>query len=268
MDNRLGPTFHRTFSLIRPGLSHVLRMAAQHGACTKALLRMGSPLGPEQINAMLRYAYGTRLTDDDNRLTPLGKIITRHDPNLESQQTLWILHYLLTAPNSLAPAFWPHVITQLFRPESEVTTDGVRRVICDFYASAAEGTFSPPSARDCATALLGTYSDDRSMGSLGILTQQAQGTYLVNEPLFPNLNTFAYLLATFWDAQFQSTVSTHLSAVTDGLTPIFLTGSAVLKQALGELQGHNLVRVQQRTFPYQVEKLWSSTEALLQKVYE
>lgn len=268
MDKRLGPTFHRTFSLIRPGLSHVLRMADQHGACTKALLRIGSPLGPEQINAMLRYAYGTRLTDSENRLTPLGKVITRHDPNLESQQTLWILHYLLTGPNSLAPAFWPHVVRHLFRPESEVTTDGVSRVIFDFCTSVHEGTFSLPSARDCATALLGTYSDDRSMGSLGILNKQAKGTYIVNEPQFPSLNTFAYVLADFWDAQFQSTVSTHLSAVTEGLTPIFLMGSAVLKQALGELQGHNLVRVQQRTSPYQVEKLWSSTDAILQKVYE
>jgi hypothetical protein len=268
MEKRLGPTFHRTFSLIRPGISHILRTAAENGNCTKDVLRTGSPLGTEQINAMLRYAYGTRLIDDGNRLTPLGSAITQHDPNLENQQTLWVLHYHLTCPETIAPAFWPHITTTLFRPESEVQNSTIRRAISDLYANDPEVKFNDRSASDCATALLGTYSDERSMGGLGILTQQVQSTYLVNEPPFPRPNTFAYLLAAFWDTEFPNTVSTHLSAVTDGLTPILLTGSAVIKEALGELQSLSLVRVQQRTFPYQVEKLWSSTEAVLQKVYD
>ncbi len=268
MDKRLGPTFHRTFSLIRPGLSHILRAATQHGSCTKDILRIGSPLGPEQINAMLRYAYGTRLTDDDNRLTQLGKAVAQHDPNLESRQTLWMLHYQLASPQTLAPAFWPHVTSTLFRPESELDNSTVRRAILDLYAKDPHVKFNDRSASDCSTALVGTYCDDRSMGGLGILAQQAQGTYLVNEPTFPSHSTFAYLLARYWDAQFPNAVSAHLSSVTDGLTPIFLTGSAVIKQALSELQSFNLVRVQQRSFPYQVEKLWSSAEDLLQKVYD
>jgi hypothetical protein len=268
MEKRLGPTFHRTFSLIRPGLSCILRTAALHGTCTKDLLRTGSSLGPEQINAMLRYAYGTRLIDADNRLTSLGTSIVHHDPNIESQQTLWILHYNLSFRQTLAPAFWPHVTTTLFRPESELANNTVRRAISDLYANDPEVKFTERSASDCATALLSTYSDDRSMGSLGILTQRAPGIYFVNEPPFPSPPAFAYLLANFWDSELSNTVSSHLSAVTDAMSPLLLTGSAVLKEALSELQTLHLVRVQQRTFPYQIEKLWSSTEALLLKVYE
>ena len=106
------------------------------------------------------------------------------------------------------------------------------------------------------------------MAALGLLTQLAPGQYMVNEPTFPRPATFAYLLALFWETHFPNTVSVQLSAVSEGLCPLLLTGSGVLKQALGELQALHLARVQQRTFPYQVEKLWTSTEALLPKVYE
>ncbi|MEI6395568.1 MAG: hypothetical protein WCT12_31240, partial [Verrucomicrobiota bacterium] len=103
---------------------------------------------------------------------------------------------------------------------------------------------------------------------LGLLTQLAPGEYMVNEPTFPRTATFAYLLALCWETHFPNTITAPLSAVSEGLCPLLLTGSGVLKQALDELQALGLVRVQQRTFPYQVETLWSSVPGLLQKVYE
>ena len=206
--------------------------------------------------------------DETNRLTAIGHAIFQHDLSLECAQTLWILHYHLSAPQTLAPAFWPSVTTTMFRPETEISNNTVRRTITDLYANDAEVKINPKSASDCASVLLGSYSDDRSMGSLGILTQCSPGVYMVNEPHFPHSNTFAFILADYWQSCLPNTVSTHLSTITDILAPILMAGSSVVKQALGDLQALHYVRVQQRTFPYQVEKLWSSPDAFLRKVYE
>ena len=268
MQQRLGPTFHRTFSLIRPGISHILRTAAEKGRCTKQLLLTESPLGPIQIDAMLRYAHATRLTDEENKLSALGRIVWNHDPNLDNQQTLWILHYHLCSPNTLAPAYWPLVATTLFRPETEISNGDVSRSIADLYASDTEIKLNDDSISKCATALLGCYGNDRSMGGLGVLTQTSQGVYMVMEPHFPHTYTFAYLLALFWESSLHKTVSAHLSIITEALAPIFLASSSVVKQTLADLQALHCLRVQQRTFPYQVEKLWISADDLLPKVYE
>jgi hypothetical protein len=268
MEKRLGPTFHRTFGLISSGVAQVLRLGAANPSCTKELLAEQTTLGPEQVNSVLRYAYGTRLLDASGALTTLGQFIFEKDPTLADQRTLWLLHYNLCASNSLAPAFWGQVVSTAFRPETELSTQTVTRLINEFYLTAPQIKFNGNSAQKCASVLLGTYSDHRGLGSLGILRQITSGQYFVSEPHFPPLGAFAYILADFWEANLSETVTAHFSTVTQQLCPILLTSSSVAKNALGELQGQGLARVQQRTAPYQIEKLWTSKAEVLRKLYD
>ena len=82
MSPRLGLTFHRTFSLVRPAISQIIRLAAsaaqgnhEESILTKEKIRAETNLGTIYAEAMPRYARGTGLLDERNRLTSFGRSV-------------------------------------------------------------------------------------------------------------------------------------------------------------------------------------------------
>lgn len=117
--NHLGLTFHRTFSLVRSAVSQVVNIARQ--ADKDGLEKLGNKkisevahLGTIYIEAMPRYAKGTGLLNDKSLLTVFGKHVVQKDLHLDQNNTQWIMHYHMSAPQGPGPIYWNQVVSNFF----------------------------------------------------------------------------------------------------------------------------------------------------------
>ena len=118
-ERRLGLTFSRTFSLVRPAVSQVLQVANQvrDGGRKRLLnsdLKENTNLGNIYIESMPRYGYGVGLLDLNHLPTIFGDFTINYDAQLEQVGTQWIMHYHLSAPHGPGPNFWSMLILSRF----------------------------------------------------------------------------------------------------------------------------------------------------------
>lgn len=272
---RLGVTFHRTFSLVRSGILQVLDLAAV-SANTKArcisreTIRELSTLGTIYVEAMPRYAFGTGLLDSQNCLTHFGIYARKYDGLLEQLSTQWLMHYFLSAPHGPGPAFWHELVVTRFRVGDEFTTDEIAAQISEFVAREDGKRLALRSARSTVTVFLGTYTKEEGLGRLGILRSVGSQRYRVQEPDAPPAWAFAYALLDYWRAQFGDLLTINLDALYGerSLTSLFLCGAGRLNMMLRTIQSEGYVDIYRVAPPYQVVLLRQDSEPLLQKLYE
>ena len=59
---------------------------------------------------MPRYALGAGLLNSDYSLTPFGQSVVRPIHCSKSSDTLWLMHYFLSAPHGPGPSFWHELL--------------------------------------------------------------------------------------------------------------------------------------------------------------
>lgn len=269
--NRIGLTFHETFSLSRPAVGQVLSVmpqAPQKGALEK-YLRENTALGTRYIKSMPRYATGAGLLDFDRRLTRFGQYALRHDRLLEQQGTQWLMHYYLSAPQGPGPAFWHELVSNFFYVGHEFSKIQVERQIAAFVEQTEGRALAERTIRSTATIFLGTYLKSDGLGGLGLLQELPDERYQVTQPVSPPLWAVAYALLDYWTAQFgeQLTVSLDVLTAPGGFTSLFLLGQQDFNEVLRALQAERYVEVYRTAPPYQVVLLRRDPEPLLQKLY-
>lgn len=106
---------HQTFYLrdgwIRKGLLAVLEDPLVFAA-PDAANRLG--LGVNMVEALRFWLVATRVTEEtpksgarSQRLTPFGELVLRHDPYLEADGTLWLLHaHVVCEPDGATTWYW------------------------------------------------------------------------------------------------------------------------------------------------------------------
>ncbi|MCE5327912.1 MAG: DUF4007 family protein [Planctomycetaceae bacterium] len=274
--DKLGPSFHRTFTLSRPAVADIIRLVREHQdesvpgrVLNFNLITAETTLGPVYISSMRRYAVATGVVDEQERLKPFGRILCDKDPGLQSTASCWVMHYYLCCPHGIGPAFWFSTIAKFFRPGDEID----RRQISEHIAEevrATEGTISQQTALQTATVLLGTYAKSDALGPLGMLEPLEAGRYLVKEPSCPSLWTFAFILADYWIANWGEVPGVNLNRVSEAGGPgsILFMGSGAINKALGELQAAGFATVQRRTPPFQLNRNWSNFSQFVDKIYD
>jgi len=270
---RLGFSFHRTFSLVRPAVTQVLELAEE--AQTKGLnlnnrvVREKSSLGTIYVESMPRYATGAGLLDFARHLTRFGQYALNHDRLLEHQGTQWLMHYYLSAPQGPGPAFWHHLVSNFFYVGHEFSKTQVERQITTFVAQDEGRTLAERTLSTAATIFLGTYLKSDGLGKLGLLTQLPDERYQVTEPVSPPPWAVAYALLDYWEAHFQDqlTVSLDLLTAPGGFTALFLMDQHNFNEVLRVLQAERYVEVYRVAPPYQVVLLRRDPEPLLQTLY-
>ncbi len=273
-ENRIGLTFHETFSLNLPAVSKILNLSlTNEGRIDSKIIASQTSLGPNYVKSMPRYARATGLMEMGSfQLTPLGETVCLHDPNLVNPTTLWIMHYHLSAPNGPGPVFWSNLITNYLVFGKEVSRSEVADEISRFRMSQdSKADIKLRTAQDAATVLLGTYTKSDALGQLGLIiaTSGRDGYLQVSESQSPPYRAAALALADHWEKHFgeQQTVSLSELAKDDGFARLMWMNYQQFDEILMDLKHKNIVDLYRIAQPYQVARLWASKAQLLSGLY-
>ena len=277
---RLGMTFHRSFTLVRPAISQILQVVSEAQSskpteddltkcCGQAEFRKKTSLGSIYIEAMPRYARGAGLLTDGNCLSTFGRYACENDPSLSADATMWLMHYHLCAADGIGATFWRELVMNEFRTGNRLVRDSVDRFINDHYSASLGRAVSPWSAKETANAFLGTYTKSDGLGGLNILIEEEQGTYRILQPDAPALWVFAYALIDFWQDKYADRLGINLSELTteDGIANIFVMDDRTVNDILNALEREGIVQVFRTAPPYQLMLLTQDKEMILRKVY-
>lgn len=274
---RLKVTFHRTFTLVRAALSQMLEIAQKYldqpvsrrRVLSFDTIREGTNLGTIYVQSMRRYACGTNLMDSNDRLTPLGTLVTQRDIGLSHLNTQWLMHYHLSAPLGPGPAFWHHLITTCFRPGEELTVKTLTERIQVFVQEQQGEPLVPRSAQTTARIFVGTYTKPDGLKSLGLLEEIDANRYRVGEPAAPPWQVLGYALLDYWDQCYPGLRTINLDDLSkEGrFCSLFLMGAGRLNIALRSLQEAGYLQVYRVAPPYQVVRLRDDKQRLLESLY-
>ena len=276
---RLGSTFHRTFSLNTPALKQVLEVAAEYEKTDEQtfdeILREKTNLGTIYVESMPRYCYGTGLLDrKTTQLTAFGQAVYNYDFNFSSPATLWLMHYHLSAPTGPGPAFWHYLTSQRLIPATSYEADDISDLVEDTRAFVHEyegKDLVDRSARTLITVYSGTYLKSDALGNLGILEplDEDEKGFRVCTPDTPPVAAIGYALAHYWqnvlpdpDAQF-----VNLSDL-EAFARLLFLNSFQLNRSLRTLQRWGVLEVHQVAPPHQVMRGWESADVFLERLYE
>lgn len=271
---RLGFSFHRTFSFIRPAVTQILLLAEELShqpklALDNRMIRQRTGLGTIYVEAMPRYATGAGLLDFDRRLTEFGHYAAAHDSMLEQHGTQWLMHYYLSAPQGPGPAFWHDLVRTFIFTGNEFAKMQVDRHVAAFVEQTEGRVLAERTTIAAATVFLGSYTKPDALGNLRVLDELPDKRYRVREPVRPPAWAVAYALLDYWAAHFEDRLTVSLDTLTEpgGFASLFLLGQQEFNEVLHTLQAEHYVEVYRAAPPYQVVLLRRDTEPLLQKLY-
>ena len=217
---------------------------------------------------MRSYAKGVGLLNSQGIPTDFCRYVGQFDPHLHRIDTQWLLHYFLCAPMHNGPAFWSQLVLLRFQLENKIEKRTLTQDLKQFTSGIGDRLLSNSTYESTATAFLGTYAKSDALGALRIL-EGASGEYIVGQPVEPTPAVFGYALADFWEHAWGDASTVNLARITerDGPAALFFLGSGATNRLLRALQAEGVLEVHRRAPPYQVLRLWSSADALLEKVY-
>ncbi|GGO38482.1 hypothetical protein GCM10008949_45110 [Deinococcus humi] len=269
MAKRIGTLFHETFALSRPGVAAALRQASETVGNKELVERLQEEenLGRNWAKAVPSYARGCGFLDfGSTHLTPLGEHVLAHDPDLHLPETLWLMHYHLSAPHGPGPRFWHDLVQRL--PE---LGDGFDRE--DVAVQIAETTRTDGAAlkergvASTATVFLGSYAKSDALGPLGIVQEKENG-YAFDYPEAPSAGVVGYALSHYWQGQLlgQQTCSLETLSEPGGFSSALLLGSFDLNRALRQLAQRGVLELWMAAPPYQVTRP-PAPQQLLEGIY-
>jgi hypothetical protein len=267
-NTKLGTAFHETFPLDRSRLAPILETVTAHSneeaRLTYEDFKERSGLGANQVKSFRRYAYGTGLIDENERLTNFGALVTEQDPQLATLATQWVMNYHMTAPHHSGPLFWHHLLKTALIPGNELTREGTGQLIKDFLTQQGDRALADDTYPKTATVFLGSYEKGGGFESLEILRTEA-GKYRVGQPRPIPVGAFACVLVDYWAAKWGTAREVLLSDLTGGeLAELLLLSSGEVNSLLREVSKRGLVNLQRRTPPFQVIRLWDSPQQVWQ----
>jgi hypothetical protein len=272
-DDRLGFTFHRTFSLVRAAISQIIAVAEKaekegYRKLDNKKIGESTSLGTIYIEAMPRYGRGSGLLDENNFLTTLGKYAFQNDPFLDQSGTQWLMHYYLSAPQGPGPAFWYQVVSKFFYPGNIFTNEDIVEFIGNFIWQSENRVLSKRAVQSAATILLGTYTKPEGLGKLRILEPTTIGRYRVQVPVAPPVWAVSYALLDFWMNFYEGRLGIGLDTIKEsGFTQLFLMGKSDLENVLQSLQEIRYVEIHRTAPPFQVVLLCRELDPILDRLY-
>jgi len=271
-----GITFHRTFRLKRAAITQLLEVALEYRLVgeecpSPKAFREKTQLGTIYIEAMPRYAQITGLLDDDNCLTPFGEAVARNELLQERKETQWLMHYHMCSPSSSSPDFWKETVLTYFLSGNTFTRATIEDFLSTFVEKTEGRTLSARDTKTTARIFLDTYTNEDSLGSLGILEQLDKNEYVVQSPEPPPLWAFAYALIDYWKTTYgEDRLTVNLDELTarGGLGSIFLIGGGRMNSYLQRLQRKGIVDIFIVSPPYQVVLQETDEQAILEQLYD
>ena len=230
-------------------------------------MREATNLGTIYIESMPRYARACGLMEfGSTKLTPLGEHVLTHDPDLHLPETLWLMHYHLSAPHGPGPRFWHELVLRLPELGDGFGREAVVAQIAE--TTKAEGAdLKERGVVSTATVFLGSYTKSDALGPLGIL-QESENGYTFDFPEPPSAGVVGYCLSHYWQGQLgvQQTCSLDTLSEPGNFANVMLLSSFDFNRALRQLAQRGVLELWMAAPPYQVS-IPSKPEALLEGIY-
>ena len=183
-NTRLPRNFHRTFKPERGYLAALLRYAAtgKSGTLTEISEHTGIPTGASsgKVQPSIDYCSGMGLleTKKENNtykfsLTAFGRSVLREDPFLSTPVTQWLAHLQLCHPRKGAD-LWFHIFLE-----------GAETIGMNFSRQFLENqlrTIYATDGRNPIGPVIGTYTDEASLGAAGVLTELKDQLHRASAP--------------------------------------------------------------------------------------
>ncbi len=269
--NRISTSFHQSFSISLPAVSKVLQLSSELD--TQDIftgLKENTDLGNNYIKSMPRYAVGAGLLKDRSyKQTAFGKKIIEQDPHLSRQETLWLMHYHLSAPQGPGPLFWHFLVKNFLAPGATLEPEVLNDTLNSFLETNIGKRLAPRTVRTLITIFSGSYSKIDGLGQLGIVREQG-GDFVVLEPESPTTYAVGFALADYWESVWGKYDAINLEEIyrEGGLATILFLNRFKMNKCLRDLQTDGLLELWQVAPPYQLVKHWSSKEDFLERLYD
>ena len=270
-NQRLGITFHRTFSLNRPAIRQILKILSDRNlknGISRKELEENSDLGSIYLESMPRWAWGSGIMSYDKSLSIFGTYSNQFDPMLEQLGTQWLMHYHLSAPQGPGPSFWHEAITRLIFTGNIFTGEDLVEAIGNHIWQTENRILAKRGVQSTATVFLGTYLKPEGLNKIHILETTDSGRYRVCEPAPAPLWAISYALVDYWLANYPDRLGISLDTLADSsFLKIFLMGKSRLMEVLQAMQEVGYVELHRTAPPYQIVLVRQDTEGLLKKLY-
>lgn len=268
MNDKIGLTFHEKLQLGRSRIAEVLSAVTYRPGASNDDLRALTSLGTNMTKAFPRLAQGCGLLTKSRHLTDFGSKVALSDPGLDSEHTLWIIHYNLTASSGPGPEFWGHAFRSILRSGQPQRVEE----LADQVREAGYGeTIQVDAVRDALSRMLGFYTSRDGLLDLGLISgSRTEGYSCSLEHALPASASFSYMLASWWEANFPDQLTIDLSVVesTSGLVELLRVSQSQLRELLRTAAEDHYCDLFMSAPPYQIARAWGSRQEILSRIYE
>lgn len=117
------------------------------------------------------------------RLSDLGNVVWKKDPQFEHTVTKWYFHHSLTTDPEKAEA-WYFFVQEFLPKRKSFNRAELMRGLMMKLKSHSEKHFGPNSTMNpvIARKLIECYTEPAALGDLGLISKEGKDSYLVNQP--------------------------------------------------------------------------------------
>lgn len=272
--SKLQLSFHGTFALKKEDLLKILHVATNAKGLNDSRdgLMDRTGLGNEKVLRIKSWALRSGLITDTT-FSPEGKIVWKHDPQLQSLSTDWLMHFHLslgdkglqsTPSNPADWGGWTYLIYDFLPKNRAFTTENLV-----YEASTVFDDGEKLITKNLRYALR-AYLESDALAACEILTSPSKDKFLCGNPRLPNSNMIGYFLAKLWQRDFGNPTSVNTDDILNhpmGLAKVLSIDSETCQSQLNALEAKGIIEQRRTVSPFQVIRRWDSPLELLEESY-
>lgn len=265
--------FNGNFPFKREEIGRILQAATQEKGLKDSLQSLAerTNLGEPKVGRIKSWTERAGLIKN-NCLTSEGEIVWKLDPDLETNNTQWLLHFYLTfgdhgleePPTTPADwGAWSYFIYTFLPQRSKFTSNELLESTASVFVEKRE------TIATRIKFILRAYTNEQALSQCKFLTLK-EDYYYTDSVQLPNPYLIAYFLAKLWqrDGNTTSVLSDDILQQKMGLAPILGIEIENLQQCLNELETLALIEQRRTVAPAQIIRRWDDNLLkLLEKAY-
>lgn len=263
--------FNQGFPLDRTLIKGMLQYAVTGEPTSNEAVGAYIGVNPYKVSGLrgwfCKLGLGTT-TSKRYHLSPFGEVIATHDPDLNRLGTRWLLHYFLASEHEERSEVWYQCFNAFLQPGIRFLREELQEYI---ERSFLESPSNKDGVKKDSNELINTYSQDAALGSLGLITRQADKKLVAGLSTPPELLIVAYVLFDTWQRRYNDTNTLRLSQlVSEPETPgrIFVATSSQVREFILHLQAQGFLTYADTQHEPVTRRFHDAPTVLLEQYYQ